>query len=105
MNESLKDLYLEIIDKSIIEDNIKDSFRDFVETYNGTNEEEYRNFIQVFLSLILSNAKNSVKANAYDELKELQEKLKTQLEILDEDFDIIVNSKPIPEDELEDIAS
>lgn len=102
MDEILRESYIEMVQKLKTDAALKEKFLAFINSYDGSFGDEFKNFMSQMISFLTISEVNRIKADAFDKIEKIQDDLKTNLEIVDEDMDIISNEKPIPEEDLED---
>lgn len=102
MDEILRESYIEMVSKLKTDEVLKEKFLAFITSYDGSFDDEFKNFMSQMISFLTISEVNRIKADAFDKVEKIQDDLKTNLEIVDEDMDIISNEKPIPEEDLED---
>ena len=107
MDEQAKAIYLELIDRANTPEEFKVIFKDFLNSYDGSNVTEFKEFLSHFFILLSALDIHMVKAEAYEKIMADHKDLNEYLEDLVSDFKAATDpSKPLaPADGGDDSAN
>lgn len=97
MNEASKKRYVTLVEKAGAGEEFLNSFKEFIDSYDGSNEEKLSNFIFELLVLIPKMNVLQIKADGYDALEADQMDFDKDLEELKREYENI-QACNLPED-------
>ena len=95
INTEIKEKYINLIEKINENKIFEKEIKDFINTYDGTNELAFRKFILIFISILSSYNYLKINSDSYDELKKLDAELESSLDYY-KDLHESVSSGNIP---------
>lgn len=95
MNQEEKNNYIKIIRDINFQQDLSDIFIDFVNSYDGTNIEEFKMLMFGLITLMMSDLELQDKAEGFDALVYENEDFKKRLEGIKRDYDKI-NAGDVP---------
>ncbi|PIS22433.1 hypothetical protein COT50_01970 [candidate division WWE3 bacterium CG08_land_8_20_14_0_20_41_10] len=86
IDKETKDRYIGII-SSLGGESVASSFKEFLITFDGSNDKEFHLFLANFISLLISHRELQIKAGGYDKFTESSELTASQIENVKQRFD------------------
>lgn len=93
MDKTLKANYIALIQKIDIDQAIKDPLIDFIDTYDGTNIDDFKVFVMTTVLLLSKYSEIEVKAEAYDALADNNADYHDQLDALKSEYEDFKSGK------------
>ncbi len=91
-----KNEYFEILDNLECDRQVVDFLKEFLETYDGTNEKELHGFMFAFITYMLKMGDIVIKAEGYDKLKDSNALTNMQKDVIKAKFEDLTNGE-LPE--------
>lgn len=86
IDKETKDRYVGIV-SSIGDESITSSFREFLATFDGSNDRELHLFVANFISLLISHRELKIRSSGYDKFVESNELTASQIENVKQRFE------------------
>lgn len=83
MDDIIKEQYINILNKMGKNDLALDGIKEFIDTYDGTNIDEFERMFLSLVKIYTQKQRSDIKANAYDEIKKTTDEEKEK----DTEFD------------------
>lgn len=96
-NKEMKDKFIKMLDSLNYEADFIASIKDFINSYDGTNEESFIVLMTQIVIFIMYVQKLEAKAKGFDELSDSSEDFKIGLNKMKDDYEKIVSGKKILE--------
>jgi hypothetical protein len=97
MIQETKNNFIEIIEKIKVSDEFKNPVIKFIKIYDGSNEYDFLAFCYTIVVILNKLNVLTVKADGYDDLKEIEDNYKNVLEELREAYKAAASGDIIPE--------
>jgi|GEM_PF-1351285 len=101
LNKEIKDTYIELLKKSNPSDLFMEEISEFINTYDGTNELEFKKIILALVGIFSSHTDYSMDSDTLIKLEKLDNEFDIVAESLRKDYKNIMNNKmrsnyPVP---------
>ncbi|OGC50498.1 hypothetical protein A2716_04820 [candidate division WWE3 bacterium RIFCSPHIGHO2_01_FULL_40_23] len=98
INKEIKEKYINLLDNLKSEDPVVAHLKEFIETYDGSDEKNLHKLLLSVIRLLIVNGEALVKAKYYDKLSKSKEGFDQEFNKIAGQFDEIVNDTepPVP---------
>jgi hypothetical protein len=86
IDKETKDRYINIVN-ALRDESLTSSFREFISTFDGSNDKEFHLFVANFISLLIAYKELKIKSKGYDEFVESSDLAASQIENVKKRFE------------------
>ena len=88
-----KEEMLDFIDKAGSDLLLRDTLRDFVKTYDGTNQAEFEAMVMSAVGAMLKAQEYKIKVDHYDQIQDVEEEMQDRLELMKSELATLESGK------------
>jgi len=96
MDSQTKQAYIDLIGKIQIDPDLKGPIVDFIQTYDGTNTNDFKFLVLSLIFLLSKFGELEIKAAAFDAISENNEDYKAELEALKQEYNKFMENQLPP---------